>query len=63
MCEQEMPTGNRFGAILLSRLTWENIEDLYASMKRNGLGPDWIRRCATVLSDCEHASGITSLVH
>lgn len=42
--------GRVFGEIRLSRLTWHDIEDLYAAMKRSGRGPAWIRRCATVLT-------------
>ena len=50
MSETELADGRRFGSLLLSRLTWEDIEDLYAAMKRAGRGPDWIRRCGTVLT-------------
>jgi len=50
MAEMEMPDGRRFGAILLSRLTWQDIEHLYGAMRTSGRGPDWIRRCATVLT-------------
>jgi integrase len=50
MGAMEMPDGRTFGAILLSRLTWQDIESLYAAMRASGRGPDWIRRCATVLT-------------
>lgn len=42
--------GRRFGALPLSRLTWQEIEQLYAAMRASGRGPSWIRRCATVLT-------------
>jgi integrase len=50
MAAMEMPDGRRFGAILLGRLTWQDIEHLYAAMRASKRGPDWIRRCATVLT-------------
>ena len=50
MSETELADGRRFGAIRLSRLTWEDIEALYAAMRISGRGPDWIRRCGTVLT-------------
>jgi integrase len=50
MKEMELSDGRRFGAIRLSRLTWQDIEHLYAAMRASGRGPDWIRRCATVLT-------------
>jgi integrase len=50
MGSMELPDGRRFGAILLSRLTWQDIEHLYAAMRASGRGSDWIRRCATVLT-------------
>jgi integrase len=50
MSETELGDGRRFGSILLSRLTWEDIEALYAAMRQSGRGPDWIRRCGTVLT-------------
>jgi integrase len=50
MSDTELADGRRFGAIPLSRLAWEDIERLYAAMKRSGRGPDWIRRCGTVLA-------------
>jgi integrase len=50
MSDTELADGRRFGGIRLSRLTWEDIEHLYAAMKRAGRGPDWIRRCGTVLT-------------
>lgn len=42
--------GRVFGAIRLSKLGWRDIEQLYAALKASGRGNDWIRRCATVLS-------------
>ena len=50
MAAMEMPDGRSFGSILLSRLTWQDIEQLYGAMRASGRGPDWIRRCATVLT-------------
>ena len=50
MNDMELADGRRFGAIRLSRLTWEDVEYLYAAMRATGRGPDWIRRCATVLT-------------
>ena len=44
------PGWSQVGAIRLSRLTWQDIEHLYAAMRASGRGPDWIRRCATVLT-------------
>lgn len=43
--------GRRFGDLLLLRLGWEDVEDLYRSMATTGLGSAWIRRCATVLTN------------
>ena len=42
--------GRTFGAIALNRLTWQDVEELYAAMRHGGAGADWVRRCATVLS-------------
>lgn len=42
--------GRRFGGVPLSRLTWQEIEALYGAMRSEGMGVDWIRRCATVLT-------------
>lgn len=42
--------GRRFGDVPLSRLTWQEIETLYGEMRSAGMGVDWIRRCATVLT-------------
>ena len=39
-----------FGTITLNKLTWQDVEELYGAMRRNGAGADWVRRCATVLS-------------
>ena len=50
MSNTTLADGRRFGAIRLSRLSWEDIESLYAAMRASGRGPDWIRRCGTVLT-------------
>jgi integrase len=50
MGRTQLGDGRPFGAIRLSRLTWEDIEALYAAMRRAGRGPDWTRRCGTVLT-------------
>ena len=50
MKDMELADGRRFGAIRLSRLIWQDIEHLYVAMRASGRGPDWIRRCATVLT-------------
>jgi integrase len=50
MSEAELSNGRRFGTIRLSRLTWEDIEALYAALRLSGRGSDWIRRCGTVLT-------------
>ena len=50
MKEAELHDGRRFGTIRLSRLTWEDIEAFDASMRASGRGPDWIRRCAILLT-------------
>ena len=50
MSNTTLADGRRFGAIRLSRLNWEDIESLYAAMRASGRGPDWIRRCGTVLT-------------
>lgn len=50
MAETRLSDGTPFGDLRLAALTWERIEDLYAAMRSSGRGPDWVRRCATVLS-------------
>jgi integrase len=50
MNDTNLADGRRFGTIRLSRLTWEDIEGLYAAMRLAGRGPDWVRRCGTVLT-------------
>ncbi len=50
MSTTELPDGRLFGDVRLSRLTWQDIELCYAAMRAGGRGPDWVRRCATVLS-------------
>lgn len=42
--------GRVFGSVSLSKLGWEEIENLYRAMARRGAQPAWIRRCATVLT-------------
>jgi integrase len=42
--------GRRFGDIRLSRLTWQDIEYLYAAMRSKGKSSAYVRRCATVLA-------------
>lgn len=46
----ELPDGRRFGDIRLSRLTWQDVEHLYAAMRARGLSSAYVRRCATVLA-------------
>ncbi len=50
MASMELPDGRVFGALPLSRLSWQDIEHLYGAMRKSGRGPDWIRRCGTVLT-------------
>ena len=50
MSGMRLEDGRSFGAIPLSRLTWQDIEQLYAALRRSGRGPAWTRRCATVLT-------------
>ncbi len=50
MTATELSDGKEFGRIPLSRLTWRQIEDLYAVLAKAGKGTSWIRRCATVLT-------------
>ena len=50
MCSTVLADGHTFGEIRLSRLTWSDIESLYAAMRAGGSGPAWVRRCATVLT-------------
>jgi integrase len=42
--------GRTFGKIPLSRVTWFEVEELYAAMRRRGVSRAYVRRCATVLS-------------
>ncbi|MDQ3641807.1 MAG: tyrosine-type recombinase/integrase [Actinomycetota bacterium] len=46
----ELADGRQFGTIRLSRLTWQDIEYLYAAMRASGKSPAYVRRCATVLA-------------
>lgn len=50
MSSTRLLEGHEFGTVPLSRLSWQTIEELYNAMRAAGLGTDWIRRCATVLS-------------
>lgn len=50
MSKTVLPDGRVFGDLRLSRITWREIEGMYESMQFAGAGPDWTRRCATVLS-------------
>jgi hypothetical protein len=50
MSAMTLADGRVFGDIRLSRLTWQDIEALFAAMRVRGLGAPWIRRCATVLN-------------
>lgn len=50
MCRMLLPADRPFGTIALSRLTWQEIEQMYAAMRAEELGVDWVRRCATVLT-------------
>jgi integrase len=50
MCSTDLADGRTFGDLRLSRLTWSDIEALYAAMRSGGCGPAWVRRCATVLT-------------
>lgn len=50
MSQAELADGRRFGEVRLGRLTWQDIEYLYAAMRLRGLSAAYIRRCATVLA-------------
>ena len=50
MSAVELPDGREFGSIRLSRLTWQDVEALYAAMRAAGKSSAYVRRCATVLS-------------
>jgi len=50
MAAVQLADGRQFGTIRLSRLTWQDIEFLYAAMKAAGKSPAYVRRCATVLA-------------
>jgi integrase len=50
MAATSLPDGRTFGDIRLSRLTWQDIEQLYAAMRASGRSSAWIRRCATILN-------------
>jgi len=50
MCRAPLLNGRQFGQVSLNRLTWQDIEEMYSSMRIDGAGADWVRRCATVLT-------------
>lgn len=50
MCSCVLLDGRTFGVVRLNKLTWQDIEEVFAVMRSGGSGPDWIRRCATVVS-------------
>ncbi len=50
MAGTELADGRTFGKVRLSGLSWREIEQLYAALKSSGRSNDWIRRCATVLT-------------
>ena len=50
MCASKLLDGKDFGNVALNKLTWRQIEEMFAVMRTDGKGSDWIRRCATVLS-------------
>jgi integrase len=50
MCSVLLLGDRPFGRLTLSRLTWQDIEQMYSMMRSQGLSVDWVRRSATVLS-------------
>jgi integrase len=50
MAATELADGREFGAIRLSRLTWQDIDFLYGAMRAAGKSAAYVRRCATVLT-------------
>lgn len=50
MSDVLLPDGRRFGDVRLSKVTWQDVEHMYAGMRRNEKGANWVRRCATVLT-------------
>ena len=50
MCSVLLLGDRPFGELKLNRLTWQDIEQMYAAMRSQGLSVDWVRRSATVLS-------------
>jgi integrase len=50
MSATRLANGRLFGEIRLSQLSWEDVEGCFAAMRAAGQSPEWIRRCATVLS-------------
>ena len=49
MCSGLLLGDRPFGQLKLNRLTWQDIEQMYAAMRSQGLSVDWVRRSATVL--------------
>jgi integrase len=49
MCSIELADGRVFGDIRLSKLGWQDIEEMFRVM-RDGRSADWVRRAGTVLS-------------
>jgi integrase len=45
----QLGDGRVFGDIRLSRLTWQDVENLYAAMRASGKSSAYVRRCATIL--------------
>jgi integrase len=62
MSAVELPDGRRFGDIRLSRLNWQDIEYLYASMRDSGKSAAYIRRCETVLARALDLAGKRGLI-
>lgn len=46
----QLADGRVFGTIRLSRLTWQDVEHLYAAMRTSGKSAAYVRRCATILA-------------
>jgi len=46
MCSTRLLDGRKFGRVTLSRLSWQTIEEMYAAMRSNGSGADWIHGAA-----------------
>lgn len=50
MSSTRLADGRALGDLRLCRLTWQDVEALYAAMRAAGHDVPWIRRCATVLN-------------